>query len=110
MVNVMSPKVVAIRDKINQLLQSGHLDPKQEKVLRSCDETYKWVMENEFPKIKKMIELGDPKFAEEAAVEIGLEVKNCEEDFPSGTSPLTNENMATRDLADVDDGVIKLLL
>ena len=110
MVKVMKTKVKAISDKIVQLLNSGHLNPEVEKVLRSCEERIKIELETIFGTIEQGIKLGNPKFAEEGAVSIGIEAKNCEENFPNGTSPLTEENKDLRDVTDVAVAIIRIML
>ncbi|XP_028798417.1 cell wall / vacuolar inhibitor of fructosidase 1-like [Neltuma alba] len=105
----MTAKVKSTSNKINQLLKSGHLEPKQEKALRSCAESYKIMIDVFVPKIERALELGNPKLAE-GATPMGLDAKVCEEGFSGSTSPLTNENKALRDLADVTVAIVRLLL
>ncbi|XP_028756284.1 cell wall / vacuolar inhibitor of fructosidase 1-like [Neltuma alba] len=106
----MTAKVKSTSNKINQLLKSEHLEPKQEKALRSCAESYKIMIDVFVPKIDRALELGNPKFAEEGATSMGLDAKVCDEGFSGSTSPLTNENKALRDLADVTVAIVRLLL
>ncbi|XP_028756286.1 cell wall / vacuolar inhibitor of fructosidase 1-like [Neltuma alba] len=110
MVKVMTTKAKGTGYKIKQLLKSGHLEPKQEKALRYCADSYKNVIELYVPGIERALETGNPKFAEEGVVSTGMEAKDCEEEFSGSTSPLTKENNAMRDLAAVAVAIFRLLL
>ena len=109
MAKAMLANEKATTDKIDQLLKSGHLDPKEEEALKYCDEQYKDAI-NTIPVIENGISLGDPKYAEEGVISTQNEAQDCEGEFSKGTSPLTNENQKMIDLSVVTEAIIKILL
>ncbi|KAJ1406692.1 Pectinesterase inhibitor domain [Sesbania bispinosa] len=105
MVDEIKAKSNSVLNKINQLLKEGG----EKKALSSCAFKYRVILEVDVPRATQALRFGDPKFAEQAANDSGLDAKSCEESF-SGKSPLTNENAFMRTVADVTSAIVKLLL
>ncbi|KAK7400692.1 hypothetical protein VNO78_11958 [Psophocarpus tetragonolobus] len=105
-VDVLKARSKEGANKVNQLLKSGGGDIK---VLNFCAEVYKLLLTANVPVAINALELGDPKFAENAVSDAALEVMNCEDDF-HGKSPLTKENTGTHDVSNVARAIIRNLL
>ncbi|KAJ1415131.1 Invertase/pectin methylesterase inhibitor domain superfamily [Sesbania bispinosa] len=105
MVDEMKAESNSVLNKIDKLIKGGG----EKKALSSCALKYRAILEVNVPRATQALRFGDPKFAEEAATDSGLDAKSCEESF-SGKSPLVVDNAFMRIVADVTSAIVKLLL
>ncbi|KAK7400866.1 hypothetical protein VNO78_12174 [Psophocarpus tetragonolobus] len=104
-VDVIKVKANEALIKINKLLKGSG----DKQVLKSCAGAYHAILVGDVPMATQALQLGNPKFAEDAVADSSLEAMDCEEDF-KGKSPLTKENTYMRDVSDVARAVIRNLL
>ncbi|TKY72473.1 Cell wall / vacuolar inhibitor of fructosidase 1 [Spatholobus suberectus] len=105
MVDVIKARGNEALNKINQLLRGGG----EKRALSSCADKYRAILQGDVPQATQALQFGNPKFAEDAASDSAVEATSCEGGF-SGRSPLTNENNAMRDVANVTRAIVRLLL
>ncbi|CAM8922412.1 unnamed protein product [Rhodiola kirilowii] len=84
-------------------------DPKVVEALKQCSGLYNAVMVADVPMATEALTKGDPKFAEQGAVDASNEVESCEAGFPKGTSPVSGLNREIGQLAAVVASITKQL-
>ncbi|CAN8257989.1 unnamed protein product [Cochlearia groenlandica] len=92
--------------KINQTYKTK---PNLKHALDECNQRYKRIVD-EYVNTAITAITGDPKFAEGAIVEVGVEADICEGEFPKGQSPLTGLTQRMKKICDVTDVVVTNLL
>ncbi|XP_028760121.1 cell wall / vacuolar inhibitor of fructosidase 1-like [Neltuma alba] len=110
MVDAMKAKAKQALAKIRQELQRRSHSDREKQALRSCADQYRAVLEADVPEAIAALQKGDPKFAEDGANDAALEANSCESGFSSGKSPLTPENNALHDIAQVTAAIVRNLL
>ncbi|KAF7837691.1 cell wall / vacuolar inhibitor of fructosidase 1-like [Senna tora] len=107
MVDAMKTTTQQAQAKVQQELKKGHGETE---ALNACAGTYKTVLEYDVTVAIEALKKGDPKFAEDGANDTVMEVNSCEAAFPSGKSPITQQNNLVRDVAQVAAAIIRNLL
>ena len=91
--------------KINQLVKGSP----QKGALSQCADQYKAIISADVPSATQALRTGNPKFAETGVADAAVEADGCERGF-SGNSPLTQQNRAMSDIANVARAIIRNLL
>ncbi|KAF7837692.1 cell wall / vacuolar inhibitor of fructosidase 1-like [Senna tora] len=110
MVDAIKATAQQAQTKIQQELEKGHGSETEKRALNSCAERYRAVVEGDVPEAIEALQKGDPKFAEQGANDAALEATSCETSFSSGKSPLTQQNNAVHDVAQVAAAIVTNLL
>ncbi|KAI9123291.1 hypothetical protein K1719_006180 [Acacia pycnantha] len=110
MVDAMKAKANQALAKIHRELQRKSLSDSEKQALSSCAEQYRAVLIADVPEAIAALQKGDPKFAEDGANDAALEANSCESGFSYGKSPLTQENHALHDIAQVTAAIVRNLL
>lgn len=107
MVDALKAETTNALNKINQFLQGGRGD---DKALSECAVSYRVVLDVDISEAIEALQKGDPKFAENRASEAANQATSCQEGFPAGKSPITQENNVVHDLSQVASAIIRDLI
>lgn len=77
--------------------------------LDECNLRYKTIVEADVHTAIIAIK-GNPKFAESAVVDAGIEASICQGGFPEGQSPLTDSTQKMVKICDVTRAIVRMLL
>nr|ASW25868.1 Pectinesterase inhibitor [Litchi chinensis] len=103
----LQDKATSTKNQINDLLK-GKTDPKLKGALNICADAYNIIVKYDISVIIGAITKGNPKFAEEYAIDLTKEADKCGKGI-SG-SPLASNNKFVHDLSDVVLFIVRLLL
>lgn len=110
MINTMKTQANNALDKIHHLLLQGSSEPALKQALNECAGRYRAIVEADVAQANAGLQKGDPKFAENGANDAAIEATSCEKSFEGKKSPLTNDNNAMHDVADITAAIVRLLL
>lgn len=108
LVEKISEKTKQAIKTVNQNIKTTK-DPKVLQALKECKEVYNAVIVADVPMAIEALKKGDPKFAEQGAVDAVNEVQSCEEGFRKGMSPVSGLNKEIGSLAVVVGSISKQL-
>lgn len=83
--------------------------PMLKKPLDECNLRYKTIVDVDVHTAIIAIK-GNPKFAEGAIVDAGVEASVCEGGFPKGQSPITGLTQKMNKICDVTRAIVRMLL
>ncbi|CAA7015608.1 unnamed protein product [Microthlaspi erraticum] len=107
---ILVDKIKALgTETLGQINQAYQTKPMLKRALNECTRRYKTIVDVD---INTMIDAikGNPKFAEDAVVDAGVEASICEEAFPKGQSPFTRLTTRMNNICDVTRAVVRNLL
>lgn len=104
----LQAKTSSTSNQINNLLKQS-TSPEARKGLSNCADAYNIIVKYDMPEAMEAITKGDPKFAEDAAIDVGRESDDCGKGISSG-SPLASDNKFVHDLSAVFLSIVRMLL
>ncbi|CAN8269193.1 unnamed protein product [Cochlearia groenlandica] len=107
---ILVDKIKALgTDTIGQINQAYKTKPMLKQPLDDCNDKYKTIVNVDVHTAIMAIK-GNPKFAEGAIVDAGVEASGCERGFPKGQSPLTGLVQSMNKICDVTRAIVRMLL
>ncbi|XP_057718523.1 cell wall / vacuolar inhibitor of fructosidase 1-like [Arachis stenosperma] len=107
MAQVLVLEAQAPKDILFVLLGAGKR-PDIQVQLKTCLESYSFIIKTAMPAAIDSFKIGKPRLAEDYANTAALVVSKCEKSF-NGKSPITNENNVTHEVARILGAIAKQL-
>ncbi|KAJ4897898.1 hypothetical protein Rs2_24692 [Raphanus sativus] len=107
---ILVDKIKALgTETIGQINVAYKTKPMLQRELDECNLRYKTIVEADVHTAIIAIK-GNPKFAESAVVDAGIEASICQGGFPEGQSPLTDSTQKMVKICDVTRAIVRMLL
>ncbi|KAL0857395.1 hypothetical protein Bca101_062549 [Brassica carinata] len=107
---ILVDKIKALgTETLGQINMAYKTKPMLKRQLDECNRRYKTIVDADVHTAITAIK-GNPKFAESAIVDAGVEASVCEGGFPKGQSPLTGLTQKMNKICDVTRAIVRMLL